>query len=152
MKLVLTEEEQFLKDTAKNFAEERCPISHFRSLRDSNDSNLWDKDIWKEMTALGWPGILIPEEYGGSNFGITGISVILEECAKTLTPSPLFATGVIGAFSITNFGNDDQKQDYLPKITSGDLTTALAIDESSHHNPADTEMVAKKDGKKIRLT
>ena len=151
MKLVLTEEEQFLKDTAKNFAEERCPISHFRSLRDSNDSNLWDKDIWKEMTALGWPGILIPEEYGGSNFGITGISVILEECAKTLTPSPLFATGVLGAFSITNFGNDNQKQDYLPKISSGDLTTALAIDESSHHNPADTEMVAKKDGKKFVL-
>ena len=151
MKLVLTEEEQFLKDTAKNFAEERCPISHFRSLRDNNDPKLWDKDIWKEMTALGWPGILIPEEYGGSNFGITGISVILEECAKTLTPSPLFATGVLGAFSITNFGNDDQKQDYLPKISSGDLTTALAIDESSHHNPADTEMVAKKDGKKFVL-
>ena len=151
MKLVLTEEEQFLKDTAKNFAEERCPISHFRSLRDNNDPKLWDKDIWKEMTALGWPGILIPEEYGGSNFGITGISVILEECAKTLTPSPLFATGVLGAFSITNFGNDDQKQDYLPKISGGDLTTALAIDESSHHNPADTEMVAKKDGKKFVL-
>ena len=151
MKLVLTEEEQFLKDTAKNFAEERCPISHFRSLRDNNDPNLWDKDIWKEMTSLGWPGILIPEEYGGSNFGITGISVILEECAKTLTPSPLFATGVLGAFSITNFGNDDQKQDYLPKISSGDLTTGLAVDESSHHNPADTEMVAKKEGKKFIL-
>ncbi len=151
MKLVLTEEEQFLKDTAKNFAEERCPISHFRSLRDNNDPNLWDKGIWKEMTALGWPGILIPEEYGGSNFGITGISVILEECAKTLTPSPLFATGVLGAFSITKFGNDDQKQNYLPKISDGDLTTALAVDESSHHNPADTEMVAKKDGKKFIL-
>jgi alkylation response protein AidB-like acyl-CoA dehydrogenase len=151
MKLVLTEEEQFLKDTAKNFAEERCPISHFRSLRDNNDPNLWDKGIWKEMTTLGWPGILIPEEYGGSNFGITGISVILEECAKTLTPSPLFATGVLGAFSITKFGNDDQKQNYLPKISDGDLTTALAVDESSHHNPADTEMVAKKDGKKFIL-
>tara|TARA_Y100000746_G_scaffold147064_1_gene125778 strand:- start:3 stop:1142 length:1140 start_codon:yes stop_codon:yes gene_type:complete len=151
MKLVLTEEEQFLKDTAKNFAEERCPISHFRSLRDNNDPNLWDENIWKEMTALGWPGILIPEEYGGSNFGITGISVILEECAKTLTPSPLFATGVLGAFSITNFGNDDQKKKYLPKISSGDLTTSLAVDESSHHNPADTEMVAKKNGKKFIL-
>ena len=151
MKLILTEEEQFLKDTAKNFAEERCPISHFRSLRDNNDPNLWDKGIWKEMSTLGWPGILIPEEYGGSNFGITGISVILEECAKTLTPSPLFATGVLGAFSITNFGNDDQKKNYLPKISSGDLTTALAVDESSHHNPADTEMVAKKDGKKFIL-
>jgi len=151
MKLILTEEEQFLKDTAKNFAEERCPISHFRSLRDNNDPILWDKEIWKEMTTLGWPGILIPEEYGGSNFGITGISVILGECAKTLTPSPLFATGVLGAFSITNFGSTEQKQSYLPKIASGELTTALAIDESSHHNPGNTEMVAKKDGKKFVL-
>ena len=151
MKLILTEEEQFLKDTAKNFAEERCPISHFRSLRDNNDPILWDKEIWKEMTTLGWPGILIPEEYGGSNFGITGISVILAECAKTLTPSPLFATGVLGAFSITNFGSSEQKQNYLPKIVSGELTTALAIDESSHHNPADTKMTAKKDGKNFIL-
>ena len=45
MKLVLSEEEQFLKDTAKNFAEERSPISHFRSLRDNNDRKLWDKDL-----------------------------------------------------------------------------------------------------------
>ena len=146
MKLVLTEEEQFLKDTAKNFADERSPITHFRALRDNNDPLLWDKDLWSEMTKLGWPGILIPEEYGGSNFGVTGISVILNECAKTLTPSPLFATGVIGAYSITNYGTEKQKEFYLPKIISGELTTALAIDESSHHNPADTEIIAKKEG------
>tara|TARA_B100001059_G_scaffold228803_1_gene260445 strand:- start:4667 stop:5806 length:1140 start_codon:yes stop_codon:yes gene_type:complete len=145
MKLVLTEEEQFLKDTAKNFAEERSPITHFRALRDNNDPLLWDKGLWNEMTKLGWPGILIPEDYGGSNFGITGISVILNECAKTLTPSPLFATGVIGAYSITNYGTEKQKEYYLPKIASGELTTALAIDESSHHNPANTEIFAKKE-------
>lgn len=146
MKLVLTEEEQFLKDTAKNFAEERSPITHFRALRDNNDPLLWDKGLWYEMTKLGWPGILIPEDYGGSNFGITGISVILNECAKTLTPSPLFATGVIGAYSITNYGTEKQKEYYLPKIASGELTTALAVDESSHHNPANTEIFAKKVG------
>ena len=146
MKLVLTEEEQFLKDTAKNFADERSPITHFRALRDNNDPLLWDKDLWSEMTKLGWPGILIPEDYGGSNFGVTGISVILNECAKTLTPSPLFATGVIGAYSITNYGTEKQKEFYLPKIVNGELTTALAIDESSHHNPADTEIIAKKEG------
>ena len=146
MKLVLTEEEQFLKDTAKNFAEERSPITHFRALRDNNDPLLWDKGLWSEMTKLGWPGILIPEDYGGSNFGITGISVILNECAKTLTPSPLFATGVIGAYSITNYGTEKQKEYYLPKIASGELTTALAVDESSHHNPANTEIFAKKEG------
>ena len=146
MKLVLTEEEQFLKDTAKNFADERSPITHFRALRDNNDPLLWDKDLGSEMTKLGWPGILIPEDYGGSNFGVTGISVILNECAKTLTPSPLFATGVIGAYSITNYGTEKQKEFYLPKIVNGELTTALAIDESSHHNPADTEIIAKKQG------
>ena len=156
MKLVLSEEEQFLKDTAKNFADERSPISHFRSLRDNNDPKLWDKDIWTEMVKLGWPGILIPEEFGGSNFGVTGIGVILQECAKTLTPSPLFATGVLGAYAITQFGNDDQKSNYLPKIVSGEITTALAIDETSHHEPSKTEMTAKKNdsnfilnGKKI---
>jgi alkylation response protein AidB-like acyl-CoA dehydrogenase len=146
MKLVLTEEEQFLKDTAKNFAEERSPITHFRALRDNNDPLLWDKGLWNEMTKLGWPGILIPEDYGGSNFGISGISVILNECAKTLTPSPLFATGVIGAYSITNYGTEKQKEYYLPKIASGELTTALAVDESSHHNPINTEIFAKKEG------
>ena len=46
MKLVLSEEEQFLKDTAKSFVEERSPISHFRSLRDDSDPLLWDKDIY----------------------------------------------------------------------------------------------------------
>ena len=146
MKLVLTEEEQFLKDTAKNFADDRSLITHFRALRDNNDPLLWDNDLWSEMTILGWPGILIPEDYGGSNFGVTGISVILSECAKTLTPSPLFATGVIGAYSITNYGTEKQKEFYLPKIVNGELTTALAIDESSHHNPADTEIIAKKEG------
>ena len=156
MKLVLSEEEQFLKDTAKDFAEKRSPISHFRSLRDANDPQLWDKDIWSEMVKLGWPGILIPEEFGGSNFGVTGIGVILQECAKTLTPSPLFATGVLGAFALTQYGSEAQKKNFLPKIVNGEITTALAIDESSHHDPNKTVMTAIKsdsgytlNGKKI---
>ena len=146
MKLVLSEEEQFLKDTAKNFAAEKSPISHFRALRDNDDPTLWDKEIWSEMVKLGWPGILIPEEYGGSNFGVAGIGVILQECAKTLTPSPLFATGVLGAYAISNYGNEEQKKNYLPKIVNGEITTALAVDEFSHHNPNDSVMSAKKEG------
>ena len=131
MKLILTEEEQFLKDTAKNFAEERSPITHFRSLRDMSDPMLWDKNIWNEMSKLGWPGIMIPEEFGGSNFGLSGICVVLQECAKTLTPSPLFASGVLGAYAINNYGTKEQKEKYLPLIASGELTTSVAVDESS---------------------
>lgn len=142
MKLVLNEEQQFLKDTAKDFAEERTPITHFRNLRDTNDPAMWDKNIWEEMVNLGWSGILIPEEYGGSDFGVTGMSVVLQECGKTLTPSPLFATAVLGAYAIKEFGDNEQKSKYLPLIASGKITTAVAVDESSHHNPANTELSA----------
>jgi len=151
MKLILTEEQEFLRDTAKDFAQERTPVTHLRSLRDNNDENLWDKDIWQEMVNLGWSGILIPEEFGGSDFGVTGISVILQECGKTLTPSPLFSTGVLGAYAISNFGTQEQKEKYLPKIVSGEITTALAVDESSHHDPCKTLFKAEQKGNDFLL-
>ena len=146
MKLVLNEEQNYLKETALSFVSEKTPVSHLRGLRDSDDQLCWDKEIWSEMVKLGWSGILIPEEYGGSNFGLTGMSVILQECGKTLTPSPLFASGVLGATALTKFGSEEQKQKYLSKIASGELTTALAIDENSHHNPNICELKAIKDG------
>ena len=151
MKLILNEEELYLKETAKNFAENTTPVNHFRSLRDNKDPQLWSNDVWKEMVELGWSGILIPEEYGGSDFGLTGICAILQECGKTLAPSPLFATGVLGAYALTHFGSDSQKSKYLPKIASGDLTTAVAIDETNHHNPSYTETNAKQDGENYIL-
>ena len=151
MKLILTEEQEFLRDTAKDFAQERTPVTHFRSLRDNNDENLWDMDIWQEMVNLGWSGILIPEEFGGSDFGVAGISVILQECGKTLTPSPLFSTGVFGAYAISNFGTQEQKEKYLPKIVSGEITTALAVDESSHHDPCKTLFKAEQKGNDFLL-
>ena len=151
MKLVLTEEQEFLRDTAKDFAQERTPVTHFRSLRDNKDENLWDKDIWQEMVNLGWSGILIPEEFGGSDFGVAGISVILQECGKTLTPSPLFSTGVLGAYAISNFGTQEQKEKYLSKIVSGEITTALAVDESSHHDPCKTLFKAEQKGSDFLL-
>ena len=106
MKLILNEEQNYLKETALSFVSEKTPVSHLRQLRDSDDQLRWDKDIWSEMVKLGWSGILIPEEYGGSNFGLTGMSVILQECGKTLTPSPLFATGVLGATAYTGDGSN----------------------------------------------
>ena len=151
MKLILTEEQEFLRDTAKDFAQERTPVTHFRSLRDNKDENLWDKDIWQEMVNLGWSGILIPEEFGGSDFGVAGISVILQECGKTLTPSPLFSTGVLGAYAISNFGTQEQKEKYLPKIVSGEITTALAVDESSHHDPSKTLFKGEQKGSDFLL-
>jgi acyl-CoA dehydrogenase len=110
MALTLSEEQAFLKDTAQKFARERTPTSHFRSIRDEENLECFDREIWKEMAQQGWSGILIPEEYGGSNFGLAGIGVVLEELGRTLTPSPLFATSVLCASLIKEAGNEDQKK------------------------------------------
>ena len=144
MKLVLSEEQEYLRETASNFAKEKTPVSHLRSLRDSEDTNCWDKKIWDEMVSLGWSGILIPEQFGGSDFGLTGISVILQELGRTLSPSPLFATSVLGVTAINQLGNEDQKKDFLGKIAKGEITCCFAVDEGTHHNLSNVELTAKK--------
>ena len=146
MKLILTEEQQFLKDTAQSFARDKTPVTHFRELRDSDNSQCWDDAVWQEMVELGWSGILVPEKFGGSEFGMAGISVIMQELGKTLTPSPILSTSVLGVSAINMLGSDDQKENYLPKIVAGELTTALAIDEGNHHDPFAIETTAILDG------
>ena len=146
MSLVLNEEQSYLKDTARDFAKNKTPVSHFRGVRDSENPECFDREIWKEMANLGWSGILIPEEYGGSDFGVAGIGVIFEELGRTLTPSPMFSTAVVCASLIKEAGNEDQKKEYLTKIASGDITLAFALEESSRHSPINLETTAKKDG------
>ena len=135
MALILNEEQQSLKDIAKEFLQKNAPVTHFREIRDTNNELGYDEVLWKEMVNLGWSGILIPEEYGGFDFGMVGMGSIFEEMGKTLTPSPLFATGVLGASLISIGGNDSQKQTLLPKIVDGSLTTALALEENNRHSP-----------------
>jgi alkylation response protein AidB-like acyl-CoA dehydrogenase len=145
MTLILSEEQAFLKDTAKKFAQEKTPTTHFRQIRDTENPECFDRNIWTEMVAQGWSGILIPEKYGGSNFGLAGIGVVLEELGRTLTPSPLFATSVVCATLINKAGNESQKKEYLTKIASGDITMAFALEEGPRHQPSSIKLEAQKD-------
>ena len=151
MALILNEEQQSLKDIAKEFLQKNAPVTHFREIRDTQNELGYDESLWKEMVNLGWSGILIPEEYGGFDFGMVGMGSIFEEMGRNLTPSPLFSTGVLGASLITLGGSDIQKQNYLPKIVEGNLTTALALEESSRHAPSSINTEAKKDGDKFTI-
>ena len=146
MALILNEEQQSLKDIAREFLQNNAPVTHFREIRDTENELGYDESLWKEMVNLGWSGILIPEEYGGFDFGMVGMGSILEEAGKTLTPSPLFSTGVLGASLLTLGGTDAQKQTYLPQIVDGTLTTSLALEESNRHAPYSIETQAKKNG------
>ena len=146
MALILNEEQQSLKDIATEFLQSNAPVTHFREIRDTQNELGYDESLWMEMVNLGWSGILIPEEYGGFEFGMVGMGSILEEAGKTLTPSPLFSTGVLGASLLTLGGNDSQKQTYLPQIVDGTLTTALALEENNRHDPYSIDTQAKKNG------
>ena len=151
MSLLLNEEQQFLKDTAKEFLQKNAPISHFRNLRDSKDETGYSKEVWKQMAELGWAGILISEDYGGSNFGMMGLGGILEETGRTLVPSPLFSTALVGVSFLELAGNENQKKEVLPKIVSGDLTTAFALEEGPRHSPTNISTLAKKEGKSFKI-
>jgi len=151
MALLFNEEQQYLKDTAKEFVQKNAPINHFRELRDSENETGYSKDLWKQMAELGWAGILISEEYGGSDFGMMGLGGILEETGRCLVPSPLFSTALLGASLIELGGSIDQKKELLTKIAKGDLTTAFALEEGSRHSPNKISTKAEKKGKKFVL-
>ena len=90
MTLTLSEEQSFLKDTAKKFAQEKTPTTHFREIRDNENPECFDRAIWQEMAAQGWSGILVPEEYGGSNFGLAGIGGCAGRTRKNFNALPSF--------------------------------------------------------------
>ena len=152
MALILNEEQQSLKDIAKEFLQKNAPVTHFREIRDTENELGYDEKLWKDMVNLGWSGILVPEEYGGFDFGMVGMGSIFEEMGKMLTPSPLFATGVLGASLITLGGSNSQKQNYLPQIVDGSITTALAVEESNRHSLSQINTQAIKEGANYKIT
>lgn len=148
----LNEEQQMLQDSARRFFQEKMPVTHLRKLRDDKDSIGFDKSLWREMGELGLTGTLIPETYGGTEFGALGLCLILEEAGRTLAPSPLFSTALVATACLVSGGSDEQKKELLPKIVNGEITLALALDEGSHHDPALIQAKAEKSGGGYKLT
>ena len=146
MSLVLSEDQQLLKDSAKAFVDQNAPVSVLRGLRDSKDAQGYDQNLWRQMLELGWAGMAIPEAYGGFEFGYGGLGVVLEESGRTLVSSPLIATVLLGASAINELGSEAQKSKFLPQVVSGELLLALAIDEKPHHRPCRIETSAVKSG------
>ena len=144
MSLVLNEEQQMLRDSAKSFIQESSPVSALRALRDSGKE--WSPELWSGMAEMGWTGITIPEAFDGLEFGYVGAGLIVEECGRTLASSPLLSTSVVCAALIAALGNDAQKQAMLPKIASGELVLALALGESPNFDPAATALTAVSSG------
>jgi len=143
---VLNEEQSMLRDAAKSWTQEKSPVTAFRKMRDSGVEIGYDAKAWNEMAEMGWAGVIIPEEHGGSAFGYLSIGLILEELGRNLAASPLIASGVGAASALVLGGSDAQKSEWLPKIADGSVVGALAVDEGAHHAPEKVALAATKSG------
>jgi len=135
MTLILSEEQEMLQDAAAGFLTENAPVSAFRALRDEGNGTGFCRDLWAEMAQMGWAGIIVDEDFGGSGFGYVGAGVLAEKMGENLTASPFFSTSVLGATAVQKYGTQKQKEEHLSAISSGDSLFALAVDEGPRHNP-----------------
>lgn len=138
----LNEEQSMIRDQAKSWASEQAPVQAFREVRDSEVKEGFSQSTWDQMIELGWGGILIPEEYGGSDLGYLTFGLILEEMGRQLTASPLFASALVGASAILLSASEEQKKAILPKIVDGSEILTLAVEESPRHAPEQIAMAA----------
>ncbi|MFI5296618.1 MAG: acyl-CoA dehydrogenase family protein [Polyangiales bacterium] len=133
MSFVWTEEQESLAKAAREFAQTRMPVSHLRALRDGRDAVGFSRERWSEMAVLGWPGITIAEEHGGSGLGFTELGLVLRALGRTLAPHPFLSTAVLSATALTLGTTDAQRARWLPAIASGGSVVAFAHDEGTRH-------------------
>ena len=134
MSLVINEEQNMLKSSAKELLDLKSPISLMRKLRDDN-YNQFDSNLWNEMVEMGWTALTIPEEYNGLNFGYVGLGQVIEEMGRKLTVSPMISTVLVSTSMISMSKNDVLKSKLFDEIMSGNKLCTLAHEESSHHSP-----------------
>jgi alkylation response protein AidB-like acyl-CoA dehydrogenase len=151
MPLVLTEEQSMLRDSARGFINEKAPIAHLRKMRDDRDATGFSRDLWKGFAEMGFAGLLVPENFGGSGLGAVEAGIVLEEIGRNLMPSPFLSTAVLAASALVRGGNAEQQAAYLPKIADGSLIATLAVDEGAKHKPHNIAMQAVRAGNGFKL-
>src|ERR1700748_3651977 len=124
MALVLNEEQSMLRDSARGLISDKAPVAHLRNLRDSKDATGFSRDLWKSFAEMGFCGLLVPENFGGSGLGAVEAGTVMEEIGRTLMPSPFLSTAVLAASALSRNGSAAQQAEYLPKISGGELIAA----------------------------
>ena len=145
MALVLNEEQKLLKKSVKDFFDSKAKISALRKIRDEG-KDLYDKNLWKEMCEMGLTGLIIPENYGGLNFGYVALGQVLELIGRNLVISPLISTSLMSTTVINTIGNENKKKQFLEKIALGEITMSFAYQEKSNFDPYFINTIAESDG------
>ncbi|HEU4894449.1 MAG TPA: acyl-CoA dehydrogenase family protein [Acidimicrobiia bacterium] len=140
-----TEEQEMIRSTARKYLEEQVGLDRVRETMMS-DQGL-DRGLWKELAEMGWPGLAISEEHGGSGLSPVEMSVLLEEMGRMVTPGPFFASAVLATTAIQELATPDQQAELLSGLASGDALGALAMFEASREwDPTSPKTIASRDG------
>jgi alkylation response protein AidB-like acyl-CoA dehydrogenase len=124
MALILNEDEEQFRQSVRRLAAERSPLPKLRELMSSGQP--FDPEVWKQLSALGLTGLIIPAEHGGAEAGYSVLSVALAELGAGLVASPLLA-GTLAAGALLRLGDDAALSRLLPGIASGELIATLAV-------------------------
>jgi alkylation response protein AidB-like acyl-CoA dehydrogenase len=131
----LNDEQTMLRDMVREWSDNESPVTAFRKMRAAAPAEGYDPAAWKTLGEMGLPGIVIPEDFGGTAFGYLSLGLVLEQLGRNLAASPLASTSA-AASAILLGGSDAVKAGWLPHIARGEVVATLAIDEGPLHDPA----------------
>ena len=130
MEVLLNEEQEMVRDSARAFLEGECTA---RLVRDMEVDPLgYPPDLWRKAAELGWPGMSLPEEYGGSGLSLACLGLVLQEVGRALAPLPLLTT-VVAALTVAADGDEAQRAAILPVVAAGDRILTWAVAENEAH-------------------
>jgi len=127
MDIGLSEEQEILKASARDFLATECPKKLVKELDESDKG--YSPELWRKMAELGWMGLVFPEDYGGSGGTFLDLVVLLEEMGYNILPGPFFSTVVLGGLPILKAGSEEQRKEFLSKIARGELILTMALTE-----------------------
>jgi alkylation response protein AidB-like acyl-CoA dehydrogenase len=130
--LTLSDEQQMLAASGRDFVLRSCPVARVRDV--VQDPAGFDGDLWDEMCALGWPALAVPEAHGGSGAGILELAVLCEALGRGPVPSPLVTSTTLAALPIAWLGTDAQRARWLPALASGAAVGTMATLEPGHRD------------------
>ena len=140
------DEQKMLQKGARDFLEKECPKSLVRQMAADERGN--PPELWHKMAQLGWLGLIFPEKYGGGGGNIIDMVALEEEMGRACLPGAFFSTVLLGGLFILNNGNEEQKQDLLPKVARGEVILTMALTEPSgsyYATAVETKAVSVKD-------
>jgi alkylation response protein AidB-like acyl-CoA dehydrogenase len=143
--LALTAAQQMLAHSARSLLGQRCPPERVQAL--ALDPRGFAEDLWKEMAILGWPGLLISADLGGSGGSVLDVIVLVEELGRACVPSPYIPSAVVASRILLDAGAHGLARRLLPRLALGERICAVAVLEESGRLEPDTLAMRVEPGK-----